>query len=146
MTRRLLLVCLAVVLFTPRSAAACSCADSSLQERAEAADAIFVGKVVRLEVDEAATAEAPDWIGDVILVTLRVVATAKGQVDETVDMQTSTGCCYCDFVFSIGEQYLIYAKRDGAKLETGLCSGSKLLSDAARDLDHLGLVLPKKPS
>jgi hypothetical protein len=44
----------------------------------------------------------------------------------------------CGYSFTEGEEYLVYASGRGLRLRTGLCSGTKRLSEAQADLAILG--------
>jgi hypothetical protein len=47
----------------------------------------------------------------------------------------------CDFNFELGRQYIIYARKtaDG-RWTTSLCSGTKLVEEAAEDLDYIATI------
>lgn len=118
---------------------ACSCAveaGATPRELAEdyfsRADAVFAGEVVQIEEPSPSTvvsSVAP------VNVSLRTREVWKGPQQETLGVTTAVSSASCGFDFEEGEEYLVYASKD---LEVSLCSGTKLLSDAAADLDVLG--------
>jgi hypothetical protein len=44
----------------------------------------------------------------------------------------------CDFVFEVGEEYLVYARGGSEKLSTDRCTRTRRLVDAAADIKELG--------
>ena len=125
----------------------CSCVEQSLAERLKRADAVFVGKVIHLEVIGQKAALDEPTVGvtvNVVEETVEVSQVAKGSPPETVTFTTTDGCCYCDYLFQIGKSYLIFATADEATgWQTYICSGTKPLAQAAEDLEALGLKGPE---
>ncbi|HEX6098825.1 MAG TPA: hypothetical protein VF432_21095 [Thermoanaerobaculia bacterium] len=110
---------------------ACSCAETPLIEQIDDAPLIFTGKVVRLEVT------GMDQGVNLITATVRIEEQFKGgPLDATVEFSTSDGCCYCAFGFDIGQTYLLFAYPTEEKdaLHTSMCTPSKLLEDAEKEL------------
>ncbi|HYH44545.1 MAG TPA: hypothetical protein VEG34_02590 [Thermoanaerobaculia bacterium] len=135
---------LGFVFFSNGSAEACSCAEVSLAEAIAKYDAVFVGKVVKLEVTRDRDARPHDDIRvDDIRATVETREIIKGQPGKVVEFSTDNGCCYCSFGFEIAEEYLLFAKeaKDGT-YSTSLCSRSRKLVEAAADLKTLGIERP----
>ena len=102
-----------------------------VKEARKYSDVVFSGIVTELIVDEKArTFEA----------RLKVLESWKGVETETVSLFGGTECCFCEYMFEVGESYLLYASaRVGYqnKLGTTICSRTKPLSQAAIDLKYL---------
>ena len=130
---RKILLALLFMVVAAAEANACSCGPRTLDEEIKQSAAIFIGKVVRLEVTEVV-----DGISHV-KVTIDVQRTFKGKPGRTVVMTTSDGCCYCAPWFEIARTYLIYAfEEDDDSLGTSTCSRTKLVAEAAEELKVLG--------
>ena len=79
------------------------------------------------------------WSGDkkqqlshTTIVVERGFRGASGQV-----VLTGTVLSSCHYNFTVGQRYLVYARRNAdGTLSTGSCSGNKLLADAEEDLDY----------
>jgi hypothetical protein len=71
----------------------------------------------------------------------KVLESWKGVETETVSLFGGTECCFCEYIFEVGETYLLYASARVVyknKLGTTICSRTKPLSKAAIDLKYLG--------
>ena len=111
----------------------CSCIDLSLEQAIERSDAVFVGKVIRLEVLRT------EGQVDTVRATLAPLRVVKGSIPREVEFTTNDGCCYCAFWFEIAATYLIFATGSDGHLETSTCSRSAKVLDAADDMRALGL-------
>jgi hypothetical protein len=102
-----------------------------VKEAREYSEVVFSGTVTEIIVDEKAhTFEA----------RFKVLESWKGVESETVSLFGGTECCFCEYIFEIGESYLLYASpRVGYqnKLGTTICSRTKPLSKAEIDLKYL---------
>ncbi len=143
----LLLVSSLAVMGVQRSAAACSCQQIGPQEASRQADAVFSGTVERFEQDDTRYEEATAYPGQRKYVikenqlTAWVVVTKqwKGTEEPKVKVNTATNDAVCGYPFKAGREYLIYGKRDRhGEFHASLCSGTKLINDAAGDLAALG--------
>ncbi|HET8777885.1 MAG TPA: hypothetical protein VFN76_09510 [Candidatus Limnocylindria bacterium] len=116
--------------------AACSCAQTTVEEAAANAQAVFVGTVV----DErpvgrddgpvravAATAPMPGPTGQVIY-TFKVEVVAKGDIGTQVELLGGGDGASCGMSFGIGERWLVFASWDGAVHTTNLCAGNRNLA------------------
>lgn len=105
---------------------------SQVKEARKYSDVVFSGVVTEIIVDEKAhTFEA----------RFKVLESWKGVETETVSLFGGTECCFCEYMFEVGESYLLYASaRVGYqnKLGTTICSRTKPLSKAELDLKYLG--------
>jgi hypothetical protein len=102
-----------------------------VKEERKYSEVVFSGIVTEIIVDEKAhTFEA----------RFKVLESWKGVERETISLFGGTECCFCEYMFEVGESYLVYASaRVGYqnKLGTTICSRTKPLSQAATDLKYL---------
>ena len=120
------LVVLGLVALLPDCASACSCVPPPPPERElDRSSAVFSGEVIDIE-------KGPQ----VSNVTFRVSKVWKGPERETLEVSTAREGTSCDYHFSEGQEYLVYAW--GRKMEVGSCGRTKLLSEASADLEALG--------
>ena len=93
---------------------ACSCVDSTREERADWADAVFFGRVRSITGDEP------------LRVKFRVRKIYKGRnIDEFEIVRTSSQGPACGVHFEEGKRYTVFAERRDGKLFTNSCSGTK---------------------
>lgn len=116
--------------------AACSCAQTTVEEAAANAQAVFAGTVVdQRPVGReggplravAATAPMPGPLGQVIY-TFKVDGVAKGEVGAQVELLGGGDGASCAMSFGIGERWLVFASWDGAVHTTSLCAGNLMLA------------------
>lgn len=103
------------------------------------ADAVFVGRAVRVENSETRPSS-----GDVTW-TFRKVVAWKGVLADSVRVRTSGSGASCGCGFTSGREYLVYCERDSAGLQTSLCSRTCPAETAGRDreaFDSLGVAGP----
>jgi hypothetical protein len=126
------------VLFA-QSTYACSCAAAPTPRQAlREAKAVFIGEVISTEVfdvkDEFGTQQ-------VIRVRFAVSRFWKGVEGAEIIVHTSGHEMSCGFHFEKEKKYLVYAYPDHWKLgvlETGICSRTRELAQAAKDLRVIG--------
>jgi hypothetical protein len=107
----------------------CSCVETTLKEMLESSDAVFVGKVIRLE----------DFGFDTIRVVLQPLRVVKGLSPKEIELVELSHCCFCGVGFDIGETYLVFASLYEGNLVTSTCNRSGKLRDVTEDLKALGL-------
>lgn len=74
----------------------------------------------------------------VVRLQVREVLNGIGPGQPEVEIATGMGGGDCGFAFQVGVDYVIYAYRNAeGRLETGICSRTRLLSQAAEDLDYI---------
>jgi hypothetical protein len=129
--KSLLGLALAAALVVAGDASACSCVESALPQEVKATEAIFTGKVVKLEVTDVKNGISS------IAVTIAVEHAFKGNVPKTVVMTTSDGCCYCAPWFEIARTYVIFASESRGTFSTSTCTRTKLVSEAEEELKYL---------
>ena len=131
----------ALLLVHPELTYACKCATPGPpSEELSNSDLVFSGRVVSIQsidgVDGAASdpePEAPDF--GVYSIEFDVETVWKGTVLETMYVTTNRDSASCGFTFAEGTSYVVYAQDD---LIVHRCSRTRLLSEAALDLDELG--------
>lgn len=135
MMQRILAIVVVALLAVPWPARPCSCGETSLRESLEDAEAVFAGKVIRLEVLGTENGV------DTIRATLQPLEVVKGSLSKEVELLTDNGCCYCSFGFLIGQRYLIFANKHDGVLSTSICtrSGRFDADHVEADLKALGL-------
>lgn len=107
-----------------KPAYACSCAIVDTEEAAGYADTIFSGQAVeRRETPPAADGTRSS--ADPVYYEFKVDAAWKGTAYETTTVSTQMSESSCGTEFKLGENYLVFAGKDGAMLSTGLCSGNQ---------------------
>ena len=102
---------------------ACSCALRTPSEALEGASAVFSGRVV---------GKSGEWRDRV---EIHVDSVWKGSISSTVVVERPSECGYPGF--ALGEDYLVYAYRDGESLHVFLCSGTQQLEYAEEYLQAL---------
>ena len=114
---------------------ACSCMMPAPPLEAMAnSDAVFAGKVVRIDTQEGAITSS----ADPIKITFEVSRVWKGEQNSAIALATARDSASCGYPFMVGEEYLVYANSSETGLTTGLCSRTMPLSTAGEDLDALG--------
>lgn len=93
-------------------AQACSCAGSTVEQRAPTTDVIFQGEVV--DVDSAGSGRA--------VYTFAVLKSWKGEIGDRVEVFTSNSGASCGLEVEYGQTDVIYADLDGDQLSSSLCS------------------------
>lgn len=131
----------ALLLIHPDLTYACKCATPGPpSEELLNSDLVFSGRVISIQsidgVDGAASdpdPEVPDF--GVYSIEFDVETVWKGTVLETMYLTTNRDSASCGFTFAEGTSYVVYAQDD---LIVHRCSRTRLLSEAALDLDELG--------
>jgi hypothetical protein len=130
---QLLMVVFAVL--PGQQAYACSCIPPAppLESMANS-DAVFSGKVMRIDSDEAPIINS----ADPVKVVFNVSRVWKGPEEGAIALSTARESASCGYNFVVGEEYLVYANNSETGLTTGLCNRTMPLSSAGEDLAALG--------
>jgi len=100
------------------NALACDCVPREIQDHFAAADIIATAKVRNLTDTKAELETIQMWKG--------------GKLKEfSVNANDSLPC---GFKFTLGEKYLVFAKKEKNSYVTNLCSGNRPLNDAGKDI------------
>jgi len=141
--KKILLIATSFLIFGANSANACKCIQSTPEQSFSRAKTVFSGRVV--DVVEQSPVERQSPRGDEdpnflngVKVIFEVSEVWKGNNKRRLVVTTSDSSASCGYSFQKGEEYLVYASGEEAQLQTGLCSGTKTLSDARADLAVLG--------
>ncbi len=143
----LLTACLLLVglLAFPPKAAACSCiGPGTVQERKDGHHAVFDGTVIASKSTGKSLFQS-----DVpaIKTSFRVHEVWKGLVTPELTVLTAESSASCGSHFQTGERYIVHAYERNGKLETSLCSGNLLYSEAGAELiDYGSGSVPPEPS
>jgi len=126
----LLITVLLAALFTPETAAACSCVEVSAEDAFASHAAVFEGRVVEVR-------GAADPAGATVAV-LEVVQGWKGMELERVEVSTPASSSMCGISFEPETSWLIYADRAGDAFTTDLCQRTRPIESADEDIAFLG--------
>lgn len=126
----------------PSMTYACSCVATPVEplESLEMSSAVFVGKVVAIKEPKGKIISSADYTK----VTFEVDSSWKGVKSDKISLFTEMSSASCGYMFTEGENYLVYAGKmmDSGKLGVSMCSGTNLLSLAEEDLKELGPATP----
>ena len=115
---------------------------STPQESFERSSAVFSGRVIDVVDQSRVNEQTPRGEDSNFLsgvkVRFEVSKIWKGKLEQQIVVTTSGSSASCGYSFQKGAEYLVYASAQEAKLQTGLCSGTKPLSQAQADLAVLG--------
>jgi hypothetical protein len=105
---------------------ACSCAEPLLpREAAEKAAAVFTGVVTSHELVTRQDSPSGEPRRHYQFTATDVF---KGEVGTTVDVYTGLGGGDCGYSFEIGQKYLVYAYGTPPRLNTNICSRTKIIT------------------
>jgi hypothetical protein len=126
----------ALTLSAVTPASACTCLPPpSFEESFAAAEAVFTGEVVRIEIIDG------EFFPQEMRVGLLLENYWKGELPDTVTIYTSASGASCGFPFEIGGDYLVYGDEsraaDGNRLWTHLCGRTGFL-EGHPDINDLG--------
>ena len=122
-------------------AVACSCAGPSRPcEAFWKTNLVFIG-VVRSVTIEKVTHERYTY--DLSAFTFDVIETPRGEASESIVIRSRGSSC--DWVFEVGESYVVYAWREGGEVTTSGCSRTARLSNALEDLAYIRELPPTPP-
>jgi hypothetical protein len=146
---RLSLILLAAFFFFPSPLRACECKpDSPPHEAFDKAEAVFAGKVVRIEdisFPRRAAWNVLSWFGFGrstgpygYTVTIDVAISWKGVQTKSTQVMTGYGGGDCGYPFEVGKEFLVYGSRNSGVLVTSICSRTNDVSiGVADDLTYL---------
>lgn len=109
----------------------CECSEKpSIEKNWELADQIFIGKVVKID------STLYNVYGlKIYSFTINIKQSFKEEVYPNQYYRTilyeDTGAC--DFIFDVGQEYLVYAKGNDKVLHCSLCSRTDLLKNISKD-------------
>jgi hypothetical protein len=136
----LILSIIALFLFQPLKANACTCAYFPPCEAFGASTAVFIGRVIegseKVEIKQNSDASVINVAGNV---RLEVLETFKGKLatEVTLSVASNINTSCGPYALTQGQIYLIYAYEDSAGLSTGVCTRTTILTSANEDLQFL---------
>lgn len=156
---------LIMLLASPKAAQACSCAVPPTAPIAVSqVNAVFVGEVVSVVDQQTLLSPLIDevryWLGVPYysalnpsygnLVTFNVQTSWKGITTTTAEVRTGYGGGDCGYLFSVGAQYVVYARGATDELRTGICGRTDAVTSTRgqEDLRYLNSLpaLPLTPA
>ena len=119
-----------------RPAQACSCVDVGPPcQGAWSVDAVFIATIASIETRETPV-DSVSW--EMRRVRLRVSRVFRGDVQPgPAEVLTGAGGGDCGYEFAVGGTYVVYAHRQRGLLTTNICTLTKPLAQASRDLAYL---------
>lgn len=136
-------ICILALLLTgtwtmaPVPAYACSCVEPGpVEEKLEQKTAVFQGTVTSIKEPDRKKIMSSE---DPVKVTFAVKQLWKGEPRAELSIRTAmygASCGYEDF--RVNEDYLVFAYGDQDDLKTGLCEGTKPVTEAGEELIVLG--------
>lgn len=132
----------AFVALSAGSALACSCLERAPCQAYGEASAVFIGTVIDSRI---ITTKQDKYERSRRAVRLSVDTPFRGVRDSEVEVTTGMGGGDCGFGFVPKEQYLVYASEHEGKLSTGICSRTRSMSRAAKDLSYIRGLATAKP-
>ncbi|WP_162341259.1 hypothetical protein [Paenibacillus paridis] len=144
-----LIVCsMMLVLVSPESAFACSCAmsgspESHVKDELERKTAVFSGEVLKVTPPGPKVFMSSDELTKVLF---QVETVWKGKPEQQTYVYTAMSSASCGYEnFHEGQSYIVSAYEQDGKLETGICELTKPLSMVQEELKVLGEGYPPEP-
>jgi hypothetical protein len=145
----LLFCSLVMTLVCYNNVQACDCVQKpdSVIENLDAMDAVFIGTVESISITSAEESQSY-FIDNKIRIRLHEVFRKPRTSGKYLTVYTgSVGGGDCGYPFIRGRIYLIFASRiKGARLYTSICTNTKLLSDAGRDVQEIRKEIKRRRS
>lgn len=136
------LVIFALTILSSYQVFACSCLPASKKPLAtqvktakSESDAVFTGTVLKI-------VEGDGYFNT--QVKIKVINVWKGKLSKQITILTGNDDGFCRYHFEVGETYLVYAHMgvmgdsSERRLETTICTRTRLFSDAEADIEILG--------
>ena len=123
------------------NAFACSCMPASVEGALSGSDAVFAGKVTKIQYLDDPQQASPE---PRTIVTFDVSQWWKGSNEKQAVLHTVHNTFTCNgYWFKDNEEYLVYAsKQDDGTLGTSFCKRTNTLVQATEDLSKLGKGTP----
>jgi len=140
---RWLLTCVAVSYFVAAEPAeACTCsAPAGAAEAFQRSSAVFKGKVTEIDrpfFDRIGLTQSGSY-----RVGFEVLKQWKGTLSKTTVVITRLTGEACGFPFERGKEYLVYAVSEPRDIQTGICTGTKNIVDAAEEIQQLDKLVKR---
>jgi hypothetical protein len=126
---------LLLLIFLAGEISACDCAGQTIPCQAYGqASAVFLGTVINSRI---VTTKRGEFESQSRVVRMSIDTSFRGVEGGEVEVTTGLGGGDCGFGFQQSRQYLVYAYEYEGKLGTGICSRTRLASNAGEDLQYL---------
>lgn len=135
--KKIFLIAASLLVLNSHPASACSCLPTTPQQSFKNSRAVFAGKVIDVVEQSERNQEVSDPLTGVKVI-FEVSKVWKGKVEKQQVVLTSGSSASCGYYFAKGKEYLVYTSGQESVMQTGLCSGTKPLSNAQADLAVLG--------
>ena len=137
---RLIVYALAFCLLYTTVAQACSCSvPANTAEALKKSTAVFRGRVSKISIPSL------DWIGltrtGAHRVTFEVIKQWKGPSSETAVVVTRLTSEGCGFPFEEQKEYLVFVVAEQKHVQTGICTGTKPITDAEQEIEELDQLI-----
>lgn len=136
--KKWLLLATSLLVLNANPASACSCIRSTPQQNFARASTVFSGRVIDIQPSLFNEQRSINERRANPKIRFEVSRVWKGKLERQSFVMTSGSSASCGYAFQKGKEYLVYASEQDSTLQTGLCSGTKLLSEAQSDLAALG--------
>ena len=119
---------------------ACSCsAPATAAEAFEKSTAVFRGRVTKISIPSL------DWIGvtrtGARRVKFEVLKQWKGVASESAVVITRLSSVGCGFQFEEQKEYLVFVVAEQKHVQSGICTGTKAVSDAEQEIEALDRLI-----
>jgi hypothetical protein len=131
---------------------ACECVQVSAPDTKkwlkQSKGAIFTGEVIKIEEIQMPLPDRPEYFYLKRQVTFRVIKSWKNADSDEMVIRTGIGGGDCGIRFMEGQKYLVDAYELNGSLETGICTSTQRLSDAAKLIKELDAIVEaeRKPN
>lgn len=121
-------------------AQACTCAaPATTAEALTRSTAVFRGRVIKISIPSL------DWIGltrtGAHRVKFEILKQWKGPSAETTVIVTRLTGEGCGFPFQERKEYLVFVVAEPKQIQTGICTGTKNITDAAQEMNQLDEIV-----
>ena len=130
---------LTLLLFSITISYSCTCGEMpSIKDNWEGANEVFIGKIIKVDSLHYGNNGAK-----IFSYTVKILKSFKEEFYNTRELRTIIGQDggSCDFIFNLGEEYLIYAKSESQTLACSLCSRTrsikKIENEEFKELERL---------
>ena len=138
---------LLVALMAIPTSYACSCSEPTVQEAKQRATVIFRGSITALRQATTTVRIMPEDTGKIAV--FHVTRVWKGAVGKTFEMRAleeGSACWgFSPQLLKVGAELIVYAFRAGEEYYTSVCTRTRFVRYATKDVAELGLGTEPKP-
>ena len=125
------LIVLIIFLFFGLKSYSCECsAFPTIEKNWEAANVVFTGKIIKVD----SLLYGNNGV-KIYSFTVKIIKSYKSEIFPERELRTviSQSSASCDFMFTLGEVYLIYAKEESQTLACSICSRTNKLKNIEKE-------------